>query len=158
VRRRLLSCLLALTALPACGRLDGLAFREDTRVEMIAPPDRAEVTLPVTVRWTSRAPVRRFGVFVDRAPQPPGKPVAWFARDDEACRGTPGCPSAAYLAERNVFTTTRTSFTIERLLDTQRDVQRREFHEVTVVLLDDAGKRIGEGAWTVEFQVTRDRG
>jgi hypothetical protein len=158
VRRRFLLVLLCLAVLPACSRLDGLAFREDTRVDVVAPHDRAKVALPITVRWTSRAPVHLFGVFVDRSPMPPGKTLDWFARDDDACKGTPGCPSVEYLAERNVFSTTRPSFTVERLLDTQRDGQRREFHEVTVVLLDGAGRRIGESAWSVEFQVKRDRG
>jgi hypothetical protein len=157
VRHRFVISWLCLLVLPACSRLDGLAFREDTRVDVVTPRDRAKVTLPVTVRWASKATVPRYGVFVDRSPMPPGKRLDWFARNDEACQGTAGCPSTEYLAERNVFSTTGRSFTVERLLDTQRDVQRREFHEVTIVLLDAGGRRMGESAWSVEFQVTRDR-
>ena len=143
--------------LPGCDRFHGLAFREDNRVDVVAPSDRAHVTLPITVRWTSSAPARSFGVYVDRAPQPPGKALAWFARNDDACRIVNGCPDATYLAERNVFRTTETRFVLKQLLDTQRDTQRREFHEVTIVLLDGNGNRIGESAWSVEFQVDRRR-
>ena len=142
-------------ALPACDRFDGLAFREDNRVDIISPTDRAHVKLPMTVRWTSRASGRSFGVFVDRAPQPPGEPLSWVARNDDSCRATANCPDADYLAQRNVFRTSEPRFRVQQLLDTQRDTQRREFHEVTVVLLDRRGKRVGESAWSVEFQVDR---
>ncbi len=142
-------------ALPACDRFDGLAFREDTRVDIVSPTDRAHVTLPITVRWTSLAPGRVFGVFVDRAPQPPGEPLSWFARNDDSCRAAANCPDNEYLAQRNVFRTRQPHFRVQQLLDTQRDTQRREFHEVTVVLLDRHGNRVGESAWSVEFQVER---
>ena len=66
--------------LPACSRFDGLAFREDTRVDVVAPTDRAHVRLPVTVRWKSTTDAYAYGVYVDRAPQPPGERLAWWDR------------------------------------------------------------------------------
>lgn len=149
-----------------CG-VRGLSFVEDTRVSITFPSDRQEVELPLSVRWRVRdfeitgrtGSVERdagyFGVFVDRAPQPPGKTLEWLARDDQVCRATDGCPDAAYLAERRAYTTTETHFTIEELPDPTRDEDRREFHEVTVVLLDGKGQRIGESAFSVEFQIER---
>ncbi len=152
--------------LPGCGVSD-LSFREDTRVEITAPKDRAEVRLPLTVTWTVHdfdvtgktagggKDAGYFGVFVDRAPQPPGQTLEWLVRDDKLCRPEEGCPDAAYLAERNIHSTTETEFTIDRLPDfTQREL--REFHEIIIVLLDTAGRRIGESAFAVEFQVLRE--
>src|SRR3954467_5238111 len=72
----------------------GLAFRVDNRLAITSPKDGAEVTVPLTVTWTIRdftvdksAPAGAkdtgyFAVFVDRAPQPPGKSLAWIARKD----------------------------------------------------------------------------
>jgi hypothetical protein len=157
VARRLpLVVLVALVALlPACG-LHGLSFVQDDRVSIISPDDRAEVDLPLTVRWTVEDFDRKtgsFGVFVDRAPQPPGRTLAWLARDDEVCKATRGCPDAAYLAQHDAYRTRKTSFTVTEVQDLDRDNTQREFHEVTVVLLDDQGERIGESAFSVEFEV-----
>jgi hypothetical protein len=153
---------LALAALASTGcSFSGLAFATDDRLEITSPEDRAEVTLPLTVRWRAHdldLGNGTFGIFVDRAPQPPGEPLAWIARDDDTCVASRACPDEQYLAERGVYSTRRTSFTIDILPRTNPlDVRRREFHEFTIVLLDARGVRIGESAWFVEFQVEREQ-
>jgi hypothetical protein len=140
-----------------CG-ISGLAFRQDDRLSFVTPDDRAEVTLPLTVRWEVEdfdVPADGFyAVFVDRAPQPPGRTLTWLARNDDSCRAADSCPDEAWFAERDVFPTKETELRIDRL--PARADDRREFHEVTVVLVDAEGRRIGETGWTLEFQVTRD--
>ena len=136
-----------------------LAFRQDDRLEILSPADRAEVTLPMTVRWAVEdfevgPDAGSFAVFVDRAPQPPGKPLEWLARGDDSCRAADGCPDHSWYAERDVYPTTAEELTIEQL--PARSDDRRELHEVTVVLLDEDGHRVGETGWTIEFQVVRD--
>jgi hypothetical protein len=151
-----------------CG-VEGLNFHKDERVTITAPADRAQVRLPLTVTWRSRdfevkgkdgsarPDAGYFGVYVDRAPQPPQKTQAWLARDDQRCREVPSCPDEEFLAEMNVFSTTRHSFTVERLPQpTTNAPRRREFHEVTIVLLSGIGERIGESAFTVQFEVERE--
>lgn len=152
---------LAFAALPACG-VHGLSFVQDERVDIVAPRDRHEATLPVTVDWTVKdfpvgAGQGSFGVFVDRAPQPSGKTLAWLFRGDAGCRGSskPLCAKRDFLAQRNVFSTTRTAFTVENVNRQPDNGRRRQFHEVTVVLLDHAGRRVGEGAWSVQFEVPK---
>jgi hypothetical protein len=153
--------------LPACA-FDGLAFRIDERLDIVSPGDREAVKLPVTVDWevtdfeVTKADGGQdpnqgyFGVFVDRAPQPPGETVEWFAKDDEDCRAEDGCPSRQYLADRGVHTTRDTKFVVENLPPPpEEQAARREFHEVTIVLLDGSGRRIGESAFTAEFEVVR---
>jgi hypothetical protein len=153
---------LAATALvlgsTACG-VDGLSFVRDESVEIVAPQDRSKVRLPFDVRWTAdEVGNGSFGVFVDRAPQPPDETLAWFARDDEQCRANPGCPDDAYFTSRNIYRTSGNQVTVDRLLETRaEDEQRyRDLHEVVVVLLDERGRRIGESAFSVEFELLRE--
>lgn len=149
---------LLVTAASGCG-WSNLAFRQDDRLRFVTPDDRAEVTLPLTVRWEVEdfevgPDAGSFAVFVDRAPQPPGKPLEWLARDDDSCRPSDGCPDADWYALRDVYPTTDQHLTIDQL--PARSDDRRELHEVTVVLLDEEGRRVGETGWTTEFQVVRD--
>ena len=146
----------------------GLSFRVDDRLTIEAPEARSEVTLPVTIRWkvedfrvvdpgSDAAPsddAGYFGVFVDRTPQPPGETLAWVARKDRSCRKADGCPDAEYLAARNIYSTSETEIRFEQL-PRPNDEDKKERHNVTIVLLDSEGRRIGESAYYVEFVVTR---
>ena len=154
--------------LSSCG-YSGLNFRQDERLEFTTPEDRAEVRLPVTVSWevsdfevtgpdgSRRDDAGYFGVYVDRAPQPPSRTQAWLMREDSRCKQTPGCPDKAYLEQAHIYTTQDLSFAIDRLPQPSSDApRRREFHEVTIVLLNGRGERIGESAFIRQFEVDRD--
>lgn len=156
--------LLALT-LSACG-VDGLNFREDDRLQFTSPEHRSTVSLPVTLRWDiedfevtgptdeTEPDAGYFAVFVDRAPQPPGESLSWLVRDDPQCVSDPDCPDGEDLAQLGVYPTDETQLTLDVLQDLSQTNQR--FHEVTVVLLDGHGRRIGESAFAIEFQVDRE--
>jgi hypothetical protein len=144
-----------------------LAFRVDDRLSITSPKARAEVTLPVTVSWTMRdfnitkdglagstKQAGYFAVFVDRAPQPPGKTLAWIARNDHTCRPSDGCPDDQYLAARGIYSTTDTHITFQQL-PRSSNAHQKEQHSVTVILLDPSGKRIGESGQQVDFVVRR---
>jgi hypothetical protein len=148
----------------ACG-VSNLAFFVDNRLHFVAPKPRAMVSLPVTISWRMTGfdvvppgtlPVSSrsgyFAVFVDRAPIRPGQTVAAVA--DRRCRRTPGCVNAGYLADRGVYTTAQDSLTL-RQVSNLNSYQSVQTHEVTVVILDSAGKRIGESAWYLDFRMRR---
>ena len=151
---------------PACS-LSGLNFKQDDRLTIVAPEERAKIRFPLTVRWrvsdfeiTGRDGSRRpdagyFGVYIDRAPQAPGETQVDLVRDDPSCRIAPDCPSPEYLARMGIHSTDETSFTIDNIADTRPADQRsrRRFHEVTIVLLDGRGERIGESAFRVRVEV-----
>lgn len=138
-----------------CGVSD-LNFVQDDRVSIVAPEDREKVELPVTVRWKVEEDFDgTFAVFVDRAPVPPGRSLEWLARDDEFCKTTPECPNTEWFHARQVYPTAETELTLEDLPELSRD-ERRVFHEVTVVLIDEKGERVGESAFTVEFELVGD--
>lgn len=162
--RRLLNCaiVVALLAASGCG-IGDLKFREDRRIEIESPADRAEVQLPIVVEWKAQRsriggtdsgpadPGRHFGVFVNVVPQPPGKGLEYFFRKDPTCRPAKSCVTAEYLARVGVFETTETTFTIENI--GQRSgvpKDQQDWHEVTVAMLDASGRRIGEfGDWVL---------
>lgn len=166
--RRVAILLVVAVLLPACG-VRGLNFVEDERLTITAPRDRAEVTLPLTITWSvrdftvtgadggDRPDAGYFGIYVDRPPQPPDKTQEWLVRSDQRCKSDPRCPDVEYLAQRDIHSSTETSFLIERLPLPSGDAERRrEFHEVTIVLLDGRGERIGESAFIRQFEVDRD--
>lgn len=130
--------------------------------------------LPVTIRWKvkdfqvtgldgqRRTDAGYFGIYVDRSPQPPGQTQEWLvrkdARQDSSCRRNPDCPDKEFLARKDIYSTTEESFRIESLPpppSSVTDQRRREFHEVTIALLNGKGERIGEGAFAVIFEVDR---
>lgn len=153
--------------LAGCG-VSGLNFLQDDRLTITSPAERSQVELPVTVSWTvegfevtgrdgsSRVDAGFFALFLDRPPQPPGESLEWLVRDNLNCKRDPECPNDEYLAQQGIFSTEETSLEIERVPEPSSDVDRREFHAVTIVLLDGEGKRIGESAFIVEFEVDRE--
>lgn len=161
---RATAAVLSLLAPAGCG-VQGLNFREDTRVRITAPADRTQVGLPVTIEWEVSdfhitGPGERpahgrdagyFAVLIDRAPQPPGQPLSWHARDDDSCSTARGCPDEEWYAQRQIFTTTDTTFTVAHMAT--RGDERRDFHEAVIILLDTDGRRIGESAFAVEFEL-----
>lgn len=157
--------LLAVTGMAGCNASQ-LQFKNDHRLDFLAPPSRERVTTPLTISWTMKdfEPVGLdgskekdrgvFAVFVDKAPMPVGKNLKWLARDDAGCKRDPQCPNAQFLADRNIFVTTETSLTIETL-PSQSEGVGDEQHFVNVVLLDGTGHRIGESAWYRPFTSKR---
>jgi hypothetical protein len=148
--------MIALGLSAACG-VHGLGFVRDERIEIVRPRHRATVSLPLHVEWKATglavpAGGGSFGVFVDRAPQRAGATVESLfgeacphERDTNLCR-------ADYLRQRNVYATTSTAFTVEAV-PRLTGSQRRRLHEITIVILDANGRRVGEGSWSVQFRL-----
>lgn len=166
-RLPVLSSIVGLALLASSCATSGLAFVQDDRLEIVAPKSQEKVTLPVTVRWQvdgfrvtgpdgrSDENAGYFGIFVDRAPVPPGKTLDWIARDDKHCLANPECPDELYFADRDVYTTMNTEFRFEQLPD-QGTYRGHEIHDVSIVLFDGTGHRIGESAWYVSLRYDRD--
>jgi hypothetical protein len=148
VTPRLTAALLAACAVGGPGCADGLQFRHDERVRISIPPERAEVRLPVRLRWHADVPRGTiFGVFVDRAPMAPGEGLERLAAEDELCRRALGCPDREWLERNRIHLTRRPSLTLPSLPHGGAD-GRSNRHELTIVLLDARGRRLGESAWT----------
>ncbi|MFN8024588.1 MAG: hypothetical protein U0Q03_23875 [Acidimicrobiales bacterium] len=114
--------------------------------------------MPFEVAWTLDAPrveERHFAVLVDRFPPRPGTSIESLlpaelrepARCDQACR-------TAALASRDVFVTDSSDLVISRLPVRHgvSDEQQRR-HEVSVIVLDDRLRRVGESVAWIEVDV-----
>jgi hypothetical protein len=158
--------LLVTTALSSCA-IHGLAFEEDNRLHFVQPRGRQQVTLPVTISWniadfvvagpghrTASSHEGYFAVFVDRAPIRPDQTLRAVAGNDETCLHDPQCPDQEYLASRGVYVTTNDTVVLPTL-PALSGRETNQLHEVTVVLMNSAGHRIGESAWYIDFWLRR---
>jgi hypothetical protein len=160
----------SLIALSGCA-LNGLAFKQDQRLRFTQPSYRQKVHLPFTIRWTltdfeltgrdgqASENAGSLEVLFDTGPQPPGQGLRYFARNDPSCRASEGCPDQSYLAQRGIFTTTDDSLTVRHLppapgVDLSRG--QPDIHDVTIVLLNGKGERIGESSWSTTFEILHD--
>lgn len=126
------------------GCTDGLSFRQDDRLEIVSPLDGELVGEPVLVEWRMEprpASVKGFLIFVDRAPQPPGKSIEHFRPDDRS----------------NIYESSTESVEIAAFESASSGPKnRRNRHRVLIIALDDRGRRIGEASDHVEIDVFRD--
>lgn len=148
--------LMLAVVLPACA-VTGLSFVQDDRVRIVEPEPNAKLSLPFEVRWDVEGYDGSFAVFIDRSPVKPNQTLeALVPERDTVCRTDPDCPDAEWLADRNVYVTTDTSLMLEHLPDRRENDSTGDRHELTIVLLDEDGRRSGESAFTREFLVERD--
>ena len=106
----------------------------------MTPAIYSTVKRPVTISWTTRdfVPDRdgTFAVFVDRSPMPPGSGRDYFRPTD-----TDG-----------IFYTDRETLRLDNINTVASSSSaERNYHQVTVVLLDMSGHRIGEEAGFTAF-------
>lgn len=160
-----LSVAACLAGSTAC-QFSQLQFRGDHRLTFTSPSPRDKVAAPLTVSWSMKGftstgldgstDSRRgaYAVFVDRAPMPVGRDLKWLGRGDPACKRDPRCPTPQFLADQGVFVTTSTSVRLQTL-PSQNGGVGDEQHYVNVVLLNGAGRRIGESAWYLPFRTAR---
>ncbi|HVV77223.1 MAG TPA: hypothetical protein VHC43_14425 [Mycobacteriales bacterium] len=161
--------LLAATGLlSGCTNFSQLQFHNDHDVTFSAPASRAKLTLPITLQWQvsgfriaapgSEPPSKDagyFALFVDRAPIRPGQTLAAVGHNDPSCDASAGCPDKQYLADRQIYTTTGLSYTLRQVAALSDNSDNWQLHDVTIVLLDTTGHRIGEHAYYRDFQLRR---
>lgn len=163
IRLRVLLALGCALLTAGCASGSEMTFRQDKRLTIVSPGTGATVRLPVKVSWTMRdftavrpgSPVRAatgyYAIFLDKYPMAPGKGLGSLVTNGD-CAGVTGCPDAAYLAERlNIFVTSRTSYTINTVPSS--GTLGSSSHYLTIILVDGAGRRIGDSSWTTTFTV-----
>lgn len=159
------AAVMAAAALTACADWSELAFRQDQRLRFVTPQSHELAQLPVKLTWVmddfrvvkpGSAPpdpsAGYYAVFVDTAPMKPGQTMRDLMADDQACVTDPKCPDKGYLADRGIYTTTKEELVLRSANPLSPD-ESVELHDVTVVLLDSEGRRIGESAWNIQFEL-----
>lgn len=153
---------LAVTLLVAAGflagcRTTGLVFGS-SELRVTSPSSAATVTLPMTVTWTAGGlyqPGDSYAVFLDQQPVGPGRSVLDVIPD--ACKAIPTCPRADYLRQANVWLATRPSLVLATLPETGQRAGR-EYHTITIVLLNSGQVRTSEEFASVDFVYLRQTG
>lgn len=166
--KRACSIAVAMVTLVSCTDWSQLAFRQDHRLRITAPANGDLVELPVKLSWSmddfqivepgsgaGKPSAGYFAIFIDEVPMEPGQTLRELAaEDDPSCEQDPKCPDRGYLADRGIYTTTETSLSLRSVLPLPSD-EPTQLHDVTVVLLDAAGSRIGENAWHLQFKLQK---
>ena len=142
--RAALAIALMSPALAGCGPY---LFRQSDRLQITSPQTNATaVRQPLTVHWRAQdfsAPRDgKFAVFVDRDPMSPGGSIGDYAPQDRA----------------GIYVVEGTSLRLNLLTPLVGvDPAEQNHHDVTVVMLDRSGVRIGEYAAFTEFTVESSR-
>ena len=151
------TCAVAASVLLHGCATEGLAFKQDNRLDITAPTQNETVRLPFDVRWDFEGEhPGRFVVFFDRIPMRPGQSLLSLVPEGHPCRSRPACPDEAFLEERWIHVTDQRAVTVKVLPETRTTNRAKDRHELTVVLLDEEGKRLGETAFTREFVIERE--
>lgn len=123
---------------------DQLLFKQDHRIVIDSPRPYSHVRQPLTLSWTARNFVPgadgTYAIFVDTDPISPGASIKDLT-----------------VAERRaVYVQDSTTLDLSRTLKPKAvaDPLEKNHHDITVILIDRDGRRIGEEAGFTEFQVT----
>jgi hypothetical protein len=141
-------------ALAGCAT-QGLDFRTDTRLTIMSPADRSAVSVPFLLEWTLADPGERdraFAVLVDVSPPRAGAFITDLLpesqQDRSSCDAT--CQAAA-LTSRGITVTTADELDIAVLpRRSGLSDERARRHTITVIVLDEQGRRVGEVADSVD--------
>lgn len=153
----LVSLIVAITLVTSSCAVNGLAFVRDRRIDIETPTVNEKVTFPFEVTWTADGYDGSYAVFFDRSPMRPDQSLRSVVAEDDPCRRMPGCPDEAWLNQRYIFVTDEPRLVIENLPDLRPSKRGQDRHDLTIVLLDEHGRRVGESAFTREFIVERSR-
>lgn len=148
-------CALMTSLLAGCAA-SGLSFFKDERVSIRAPGDNARVRLPVQVSWESSGFDGQYAVFFDRSPIRRGRDLLSLVPDTDPCRAEESCPTPQWLAQRDIYVVDGTELAVNALPDRRGNKRSEDRHQLTIVLLNREGRRVGEGAFVREFIVERE--
>jgi hypothetical protein len=135
----------------------GLAFVQDNRISIATPRTNQEVKLPFDVTWSAKNYAGSYGVFIDGSPMRPGQSLLSLVPSDDPCRNDAQCPDPTWLAQHDVYVTKDPTVTVKLLADKRGKSSGRDTHQLTIVLLDEQGRRLGESSFIKEFAVDRSK-
>jgi hypothetical protein len=148
--------LIATLGLSGCA-VQGLSFMEDDRINIIRPAENERLRLPFDVRWTVKNFDGLFALFFDRSPMRPNMDLRSLVSEDDPCISVPGCPDAEWLENHGpVYVTDQRILRVDALPDPRDNDRLKERHQLTIVLLDRTGRRLGESAFITDFSVERE--
>lgn len=156
MRTRLALAALVSIVAPTLSGCGSTPLTADTRLTITSPAENAEVRLPFRVSWRAEGiEAARVAVIFDRSPMAPGRPLLSLVGQHDPCRMQPECPDERWLSNNHVHVTDGAEVQVDVLPDRRRG-RTRDGHRLTIVLLDEHGRRVGESAFIRNFVVERD--
>jgi hypothetical protein len=152
---RLLVGALAVVAIAGCD--PSWAIRADHSLHIVSPKGRTTSTLPLTISWTMTAGYTgSYLVVIDRSPPGVGQKVVSLVKNETDCKNEmlASCTTTAALATRGIYRTDATTIKLSAIpRKSGASKAERMRHVLTIVLLDSSGRRRGDAAWSVDFDV-----
>ncbi|WP_007507777.1 MULTISPECIES: hypothetical protein [Pseudofrankia] len=156
-RSRIRASALALALVVAAGvltgcRVTGLVFTAG-QIRITSPGASSTVSeLPMKITWTAgnlARPGDQFAVFLDQPTIRPGQNVLKLV--PESCRNLPTCSREQFLRQAKVWVTKSPALVLDSIPRANPIGDNREYHSVTIVLVDQSLKRLGEQFASIDF-------
>jgi hypothetical protein len=143
-RTLLIAAVVLLVSMLAGCRTSGLEFGR-YQLRILSPEANTTVTGALRLTWTAGdlfQPGDSYAVFVDTQPIGPGRNVTDLLPD--ACKVMPTCDKLSYYEQSNVWLTSKSSLVLDYLPDSSIAGRGKNYHTITVVILNHAQVRTGE--------------
>jgi hypothetical protein len=150
----LLPLVLATVLLPACST-HGLLFMKAERIDIVQPRENSLQRLPLHLAWTAEGVRGRFVLFFDSSPMARGRSLLSLVPKHDLCRASADCPNPKWLSDNHIYVTDTPTLDVETLPDARRNKGAPDEHRVTIVMIDESGRRIDESAYSRYFVVDR---
>jgi len=155
--RRWAAVLAVLMAASGCSS-QAMLFIKDTRVHIVQPTENSRHSLPLHLQWTgNNVAGARYALFFDSPPVRPGQSLLSLVDKQDPCRADNSCLGSSSLTDKYVFVTKATHLDVDLLPDRRKSHSSLDDHLLTIVMVDGAGRRIGEAAYLRTFTLDRTR-
>jgi hypothetical protein len=95
-------------------------------------------------------------MFFDRSPMRPNQDLLSLVDQDDPCRQAPVCPDAQWLENHGpIYVTAEPGLQVSTLPNLRPNDRSEDRHLLTLVLLDERGRRVGESTFIREFIIER---
>jgi len=151
----MVAVVLALAGALAGCRTSGLVFG-GYQLRVVSPGQNSTVTLPMTITWSAGdlyQPGDTYAVFVDGTPVGVGRSITDLI--PQSCLVVPDCSRTPYYEQANVWLTTKPSLVLTSIQQVNGQNSNREFHVLTIILLDKAQVRVSEEYASLDFLYVR---
>lgn len=149
---------LALASVLAGCRTAGLVFG-GYQLRVLSPGANSTATLPMTITWTAGdlyQPGDSYAVFVDATPIGVGRSITDLV--PTSCLEMPGCSRAPYYQQASVWLTSKPSLTLTSIPEVTGQNSGREYHTLTIIVLNKSQVRVSEEYVSLDFLYMRGSG
>lgn len=139
-------------------RTSGIVFGA-YQLRVLSPGANSTAVLPMRITWTAGdlyQPGDSYAVFVDATPIGVGRSITDLV--PPSCLEVPGCSRAPYYQQASVWLTSEPSLTLTSIPEVTGQNSGREYHTLTIVVLNKSQVRVSEEYVSLDFLYMRPPG